>query len=82
MSTDYRLSKKVRLSDLLDGRLERFGVSEDVREGTFGPSPKPLIQRFFRSTSPSIGVSRRKKSGMRRGRRRQKSTEMSSTPTF
>jgi hypothetical protein len=28
MTTDYRLKKRVRLADLIDGRLEKFGVWE------------------------------------------------------
>jgi hypothetical protein len=34
MSTDFGISEKVRLSDLLDGRLERFGVYEHMTEVT------------------------------------------------
>jgi hypothetical protein len=32
MSTDYSLEKKIRISDLFDGRLERFGVREHILE--------------------------------------------------
>ena len=28
MSTNYRLSKKIRINELLDGRLESFGVRQ------------------------------------------------------
>jgi len=34
MSTDFRLSKKLSLIDLLDGRLERFGIYEQITEAT------------------------------------------------
>jgi hypothetical protein len=43
MSTDYRTSKKIRMDDLLDGRLERFGIQEATAaaEWDFGPiAPK------------------------------------------
>jgi hypothetical protein len=33
MTTDYRLSNKIRLSDLIDGRLEQFGVREKIVSG-------------------------------------------------
>src|SRR5262245_16479611 len=30
MSTDYRTQKSIRMTDLVDGRLERFGVHESI----------------------------------------------------
>jgi hypothetical protein len=34
MSTDFRLSEKVRFSDFFDGRLEKFGVYQKMNEMT------------------------------------------------
>lgn len=34
MSTDFRLSETLRFSDLLDGRLEKFGVREQITPHT------------------------------------------------
>jgi hypothetical protein len=30
MSTDYRTQKRIRMTDLVDGRLEEFGVRESI----------------------------------------------------
>jgi hypothetical protein len=40
MSTDYAVSKKIRIEDFLDGRLERFGIREAVAAARwdFGPT--------------------------------------------
>ena len=34
MSTDFRLSERVHISDLLDGRLDRYGIREQVTKHT------------------------------------------------
>ena len=33
MSTDYRTDKKIKMNDLFDGRLKKYGVREKVKEG-------------------------------------------------
>jgi hypothetical protein len=42
MTTDYRLKKRVRLIDLIDGRLEKFGVWEHFVPGTTSDEAKCL----------------------------------------
>jgi hypothetical protein len=42
MSTDYRLKKKVRLADLIDGRLEKSGVWEQLVPGSTKDDAKCL----------------------------------------
>src|SRR5262249_44032485 len=42
MSMDYRLKKRVRLADLIDGRLEKFGVWEQPIPGATSDQEKCL----------------------------------------
>lgn len=42
MSTDYSFEKEIRMEELFDGRLERFGVFEQVIEGDTSPDCRLL----------------------------------------
>jgi hypothetical protein len=42
MSTDYSFEKEIRMEELFDGRLERFGVFEEIIEGYTSPGCRLL----------------------------------------
>jgi hypothetical protein len=44
MSTDYKFEKAIRIEELFDGRLERFGIYEKAIEGQTSSNSRLLIE--------------------------------------